>query len=146
MVLNTGCRPSEAAYLVFNNSFYKTSVYPSCVYLAVVPPEATKTRREYKWKLNESANQAVKLVKFLHAKAETLDHLGDHRLFGKRLAEWFTFRLMVDCAKTNKHVKQALESKDHYNLRSVRARFATDWAAAAKKAEASGRAVPPNPL
>ena len=47
--LETGCRPSEAAYLVLENHFRKTSVNLGCDYVAIVPADNTKTAVRYKW-------------------------------------------------------------------------------------------------
>ena len=55
-VLATGCRPNEAAYIVRENSFRKTSAYPGSAYVATVPPEATKTKERYRWALKERFN------------------------------------------------------------------------------------------
>ena len=55
-MLATGCRPNEAAYIVRENSFRKTSAYPGSAYVATVPPEATKTKERYRWALKERFN------------------------------------------------------------------------------------------
>ena len=49
--METGCRPSEAAYLVLKDSFRDSSAHPECDYEALVPPHAAKTRIKYKWGL-----------------------------------------------------------------------------------------------
>ena len=75
-MLATGCHPSEAAYLVINNSFHPTSGESACNYTAVVPPDAAKSRYN-KWVLDVNMNLAVELVGCLHAKKLRLDRLGN---------------------------------------------------------------------
>ena len=58
-LLETGCRPNEAAYLVLNNSFYRVSDVEGCDYKAIVPAHQTKTKAKYKWAMKKKANQAI---------------------------------------------------------------------------------------
>ena len=64
--MSTGCRPSEAAWLVLKNSFKKDSAHLDSDYTAVVPAEATKTKLRYKWALNTDVNEAIELCASLH--------------------------------------------------------------------------------
>ena len=64
-MLSTGCRPTEAAWLVLKNSFKKHTLRGSD-YAAVVPAEVTKTKERYKWQLKKDVNVAVELVALLH--------------------------------------------------------------------------------
>ena len=93
--METGCRPSEAAYLVLFNSFRKMSGQPEYDYQALVPPHAAKTRIKYKWGVRRHLNGAIELVKHLHDKAD-LEHLGGQQLLAKRLYDWFVKRILVD--------------------------------------------------
>ena len=145
-MLSTGCRPSEAAYLVLNNSFKKDSAEEGCVYTAVVPDVATKTKERYKWDLAERVNQAVELVGCLHKQERKLDHLGSQAQLARKLLNWFVRRVTVDCAKKSVSVMDSLAAKDRLNLRAVRARYATDWWDACLVAEKLGKPRPPNPL
>ena len=58
-LLETGCRPNEAAYLVLNNSFYPVCDVEGCDYKAIVPADKTKTNVKYKWAVKKEANQAI---------------------------------------------------------------------------------------
>ena len=52
LVLYTGCRPSEASWIVINKSF-ETSTYDyfhaKHSFIALMPKEITKTRKSYRW-------------------------------------------------------------------------------------------------
>ena len=146
LVLQTGCRPSEAAYLVLEQSFKRTRAHEGCDYLAVVPAQYTKTRERYKWALKREANETVELVMALHERPPSLHLLGTQAQLADKLHNWFKRRILPDAAKTSQAVDDALKSQFKYNLRTVRARFAEDWADAVKEAEALGKQVPPNPL
>ena len=61
-LLETGCRPNEAAYLVLNNSFYPAGDVEGCDYKAIVLTHQTKTKAKYKWAMKKKATQAIKLV------------------------------------------------------------------------------------
>ena len=145
-VLETGCRPNEAAYLVLKNSFIKTSVVSGCDYVASVPPQATKTRHLYLWGVKRRMNYVIELVRALHQRAPTLEHLGDQHAHSKRLFDWFTKRILKDVAAKHEVVKKELEKQPHHNLRSVRSAFAKVWADADEDAAQKGEDAPANPL
>ena len=125
-VLETGCRPSEASYLVLCNSFRRSRALPDCDYKAVVPANHTKTVAKYKWGVKRRANRAIELVRELHERAPTLSHLGDQHRLASLLHCWFTRRILKDAAKESPIVKDNLASDPMYNLRTVRARFGTE--------------------
>ena len=146
MTLETGCRPNEAAFLVLSNTFKRSRREPGCDYKAIVPSLNTKTSERYKWYMKRKANWVIELIKELHERAPTLEHLGDQQHLAKGLYNWFTRRILIDAAKESPIVKAHLDSGLMYNLRTVRSRRATDWAAAKARAEAEGKEAPPNPL
>ena len=50
MVLHTGCRPNEAAYVVVHKTYKKNTIklkHASFEHQATAPKEITKTRRNY---------------------------------------------------------------------------------------------------
>ena len=144
-MLETGCRPNEAAYLVLENSFTLTSAAKGCDYMAIVPAHKTKTGDKYKWAMKRKVNKAVKLVQELHERDRLGTFKSQHHL-AKVLFDWFTRRILPDAAKESKVVKAHLDSNNKYNLRTVRSRFATAWAAAKLAAESKGEKPPKNPL
>ena len=145
-LLETGCRPNEAAYLVLTNSFTPTTrAAKGCDYMAIVPAHQTKTGQRYKWAMKGKVNKAVKLVQQLH-KRDRLPTVKDQHHLAKMLFDWFTRRVLPDAAKESDVVKAHLATGNKYNLRTVRARFATAWAAAKLAAERKGKKVPKNPL
>ena len=144
-LLETGCRPNEAAYLVLNNSFTPTRRAKGCDYMAIVPAQQTKTGAKYKWAMKGKVNKAVKLVQQLHDRDQLPTFKDQHHL-AKMLYDWFSRRVLPDAAKESKAVTAYLATGNKYNLRTVRARFATAWAAAKLAAERKGEKEPKNPL
>ena len=114
--------------------------------MAIVPAHHTKTRAKYKWAMKKKMNLAVKLVRALHLAAPTLDHLGDQHAFARRLYDWFAKRILPDAVKKSPVCADHFKSGLKYNLRTVRARFGTEWAAAKEQAVREGKEAPPNPL
>ena len=107
-MLETGCRPNEAAYLVLNNSFKVTRAVKGCDYMAIVPAHQTKTGAKYKWAMKKKVNKAVKLVQQLHEKNK-LPTFKDQHHFAKMLYDWFTRRILPDTAKDSNFVKAYLD-------------------------------------
>ena len=67
--LITGCRPSEAAYLILTKNSFQQNDFPAfkgCTWKATIPKEYTKTKVEYKWGIPPRANFFVKVLKQLH--------------------------------------------------------------------------------
>ena len=63
--LLTGCRPSEAAFLIMTENSFQENDYPDfkdCDWKATVPAAYTKTGIEYKWGIPKQANGAVELL------------------------------------------------------------------------------------
>ena len=59
MVLHTGCRPNEAAYVVINKSVAKNDYvvkHASFENKATAPKTITKTKRDYFWLLPKEFN------------------------------------------------------------------------------------------
>ena len=110
-----------------------------------MPAQNAKTRRKYKWGMKRKVSPAVRLVAALLSRA-SLEHLGDQHYFRKRLYDWFDRRLLPDAARASPVVKHHLSSGLKYNLRTVRARFGTEWAFAKEQAAKEGKEAPPNPL
>ena len=102
--LETGCRPNEAAYLVLANHFRKTSVNLGCDYVAIVPADNTKTAVRYKWPMKQKMNEAIELVRQLHARAPSVEKLGEQHQLAQKIGDWFRKRVLIDCAKSCSHV------------------------------------------
>ena len=52
VVLVTGCRPKEGAFIVYNKSIQKNNyivLHKEYKYMATVPATETKTEKEYMW-------------------------------------------------------------------------------------------------
>ena len=88
-VLETNCRPADAAYLVAANSFAVTSAHPGCDYVAVVSAPGAPTVAWYKWGLNRRLNWAVELVGELHAGSYNFGRYKDRAFLAKSLNNWF---------------------------------------------------------
>ena len=111
-----------------------------------MPAHHTKTVAKYKWGVKRRANRAIELVKELHERAPTLSHLGNQHRLASLLHCWFTRRILKDAAKESPIVRDHLASDPMYNLRTVRARFGTEWALAKEQADKERKEAPPNPL
>ena len=145
-LLETGCRPNEAAFIILKNSIVKTGEVPGCDYIAGLPTQASKTRGLYKWGVKRRLNHWVKLVKALHERAPTLEHLRDQHHFAKMLFGWFKKRILKDAAIEDPVVRAELKQQPRHNLRSVRSFHAELVMAAKKKADAEGEEEPANTL
>ena len=117
-----------------------------CDWVAVVPAHHTKTGRKYKWAMKRKVNGAVETVQQLHARGLRLPHIRDQHHLARMLYDWFDRRILRDAAQEYPVVGARLAAGNKYNMRSVRSRFATEWAAAKKQAEEEGKKVPENPL
>ena len=64
----TGCRPSEAAYIVRANAI-QPNTFPAfrpAVWAVEVPPEFNKTKKDYQWGVPPGMDEMVPLIKELH--------------------------------------------------------------------------------
>ena len=150
LLLLTGCRPSEAAYLVRSNGIVRNT-YPAfepAEWAAEVPAAYTKTGITYQWPVPQCANHMVTLLKTLHKENPRLGgELGPPATFLRAVDNWFSKRALPDAAKPEKSLVEVWFTKGQkYNMRSVRARFGTEYLIEAAIAEQEGREAPPNPL
>ena len=65
ILLHTGCRTNEAAYVVHNMSIEDNDYYfphDDCMYIAFVPAEFTKTNSRYIWNLPSEMNDIIDII------------------------------------------------------------------------------------
>ena len=65
ILLWTGCRPNEAAYIVFHKSIFQNDYFLKTYksqYKATMPSDFTKTKIDYFWLLPNEINDAVKPI------------------------------------------------------------------------------------
>ena len=76
-LVNTGCRPKDAAYIIRSNSV-QANDYPDFEgdWKATVPPAVSKTREPYRWDVPKSLNHAIELLQALHQKKGFVKELG----------------------------------------------------------------------
>ena len=68
-ILIWGCRPSEAAWLVYESAFVPGAAfreYFDADVAGTCPPSYNKTSMLYKWPVPEEMEWAVELVRMLH--------------------------------------------------------------------------------
>ena len=149
MVLLFGCRPSEAAYMIYSNSFSpnKFPELEGCDWAATVPPQFNKTKLLYKWPVEPKMIWMVKLVSAMHMIPDLESELNNSILnFTESITQWYRRRVIVDAAKESVVVSQLLRTQGFLCLRTVRAYHAKEWAQAAAKAKRLGLPMPFNPL
>ena len=149
MVLLFGCRPSEAAYIVYSNSF-SPNTFPElegCDWAATVPPAFNKTKKLYKWPVPPKMIWMVKLVREMHGSPDLQSELNNSiPNFTESITQWYRRRVVLDAAKESDVVSQLLQAQGFLCMRTVRAFHAKEWAQAAAKAKRLGLPVPFNPL
>ena len=153
--LRTGCRPSEAAYLVQTRGSFPENAYANPgkglpklegTWMAFMPAAETKTRRDYKWEIPTVDNSAVKLLRALQAYVPALeDKLGNRAKFTKAIEDWFVKRVVKDVAAEYEDEEMFPEGV-RYNMRSVRCYRGTEWVQRVLEAKRLKVARPPNPL
>ena len=135
-MLVTGCRPSEAAYVVFNKSIAPNDFkhLPS-KWKATAPADFTKTHIKYKWLIPNEENGIVEMIRGL--KDTGYD---SHGVLNERLKYWFR--------KVRKDANVAPENNlgQSLNMRSVRCHHATEWVKLDAEFKFMTWPSPPNPL
>ena len=138
----TGCRPMEAAYVVYNKSIHDNDQllnkrWGKIDYMATVEHYVTKTHQLYRWLLQREENFIVPLIRNLDVSV----FLGWSTLYAG-LDYWY-----------NKVRKEAGVSqfKDHmggaYTMRSIRCYHATEWVKTCTEYKVMGwENEPHNPL
>ena len=99
----TGCRPSEAAYIVRANSVEPNTFpdFKKAKWAAVVPPQYNKTKRWYQWPVPFKMNELVPLLQGIHKHQPNLaNELGTLPNFIKALDNWFSRRVLPDAVAT----------------------------------------------
>ena len=111
-VLITGCRPSEASYIVRANAV-EPNTYPDfrpAKWVAKVPPQYNKTKRWYQWPVPFAMNKMVPMLQNFHKHEPQLPKiLGTLPNFIKALDNWFSRRVLPDAVATE-NVAIQLES------------------------------------
>lgn len=139
-VLHTGCRPSEAAYVVFHKTIKKSTIklkHASFELQATAPKDITKTKRDYFWLLPKEFNLFLPVLR-----GHTPTGFTDFKALTKELAHYWDRKVL-------KHAKVPLNSETNtvYSLRTVRALRATQWVKLfAEYKEMGWSPMPPNPL
>ena len=132
----TGCRPTEAAHILFEKTFilndYKHLPYK---WKATADSSFTKTHRDYTWMIPNEANDIVDLI----LRLGTTDYTKQDVL-KEDLKYWYW--------KTMRDAGLDLENEDdeRLNMRSIRCYFATEWVKFDAECKWMGWTRPPNPL
>ena len=97
-VLETHCRPVDAAYLVANNPFKTSRATPGCDYFALMPERYGKTDAWYEWPLDRKLNWAVELIGEIHSGPYCLKRYLEYKYVSKNITWWFNDRVLRVCA------------------------------------------------
>lgn len=65
VLLCTGCRPNEAAYIVFNKSIFRNDYFLKTIkveFKATMPSDFTKTKIDYFWLLPNEMKDVITLI------------------------------------------------------------------------------------
>ena len=136
----TGCRQSEAAYIVFNRSIKDNDYivrHNSFSRMATVPASDTKTDKDYFWLISAShtkiMDMIVQNINTGFASAEALK---------KSLKAYFREQTLKKADIPVHHSGNRL-----YNMRSIRSFHATEWVKLVLEYRLMGwTPEPPNPL
>ena len=140
MVLHTGCRPNEAAYVVVHKTYKKNTIklkHASFEHQATAPKEITKTRRNYFWLLPKEFNAFLTVLK-----NHTPTGFEDYKVLTKELSHYWDRKVL-----TNAKVPLNRKTNTVYSLRTVRALRATQYVQLlAEYKVMRWKPEPPNPL
>ena len=116
----TGCRPNEAAYVVFNRSIRANNYivrHMTFSHMATAPASDTKTRRDYFWLLQVSFKRIThKILRLVDTGYPTYNALN------QTLCNYYRERILKKVGVTTHH-----STKKLYDMHSVRSYHATEW-------------------
>ena len=140
MVLHTGCRPVEAAYVVMKKTIQKNTIklkHATFEHKATASKDMTKTKRDYFWLLPKEFNAFLTILK-LH----TPTGFKDYKVLTKELSHYWDRKVL-----TNAKVPLNRKTNTVYSLRTVRALRATQFIQLLAEYKVMGwKPTPPNPL
>ena len=132
----TGCRPTEAAFILFEKTFVLNDFeHLPCKWIATAPSDFTKTHRDYRWLIPNQANDIVDLI----LRLGTTDYTKQDVL--KEDLKYWYWKTMRDAALSLEN-----EQGERLNMRSIRCYFATEWIKLDAECKFMGWPRPPNPL
>ena len=138
----TGCRPNEAACVVFDKTVKKYTGYTHVTwdkisYIATVTADLTKTKRDYRWHLKNDDNIFYNVLQ----KVDISYYKDAYRLYAG-LDYWFE-KVRADAGVDSTNGKGGF-----HNMRSVRCYHATEWVKFREDMIFMKwiKAIPPNPL
>ena len=138
----TGCRPSEAAHVIFYKTIEKNDRalnkrWGPIDNMATMVSSATKTHKYYTWLIPRKRNWFVKLVQ-----AADTSSCGKASFLSDSIGPWF--HKIRDEAGVPSHEGP---NRGKYNMRSVRCYQATKWVKLCTEFKVMGWEMPPeNPL
>ena len=140
VVLYTGCRPIEAAYVVLHKTVEKNDYrvkHAKFQHRATAPKSITKTKRDYFWLLPKKLDPFLRVYK-----QHKSTGFADYEELNKELSHYWTRKVLKHAG-----VPRCPETKRHYPLKTVRALRATLWVQLLTEYEVMGwDPKPPNPL
>ena len=126
VLLHTGCRPNEAAYIVFNKSIQENDIDERTIkanFKATVDQFEAKTNHEYYWLLPKEVNFVAKLIRNNPSTGfETKNQLTDS-------LRSFWAKQVLEKAK----IETVSPDSEPYSLRTIRAYRSTEWVKLAKE-------------
>ena len=120
VVLVTGCRPKEAAYIVHSKSIRANDYYVKHMVhklQAFVPASVSKTKRDYLWLLPDEFEKVYNLI--LNLKETGFATYAELR---KPMVPFYTEHVLKKAKVPVRH-----SDKNNYCMRTSRAYRATEW-------------------
>lgn len=120
-MLTTGCRPKEAAYIVWHKSIRKSTYmvkHQVHTYEAFVPADYTKTKHDYLWLLPKDFDNVVKWIMSMNDAGFT-----SAEKLRSSLESFYTTQVLMKAGD----VPKRHNDKKWYCMRTARAYHATEW-------------------
>ena len=132
----TGCRPTEAAFIVFQKTITISDYdFLPSKWKASAPADFTKTGLHYRWLIPNESNDIVELVL-----KTTVTGFKRHEDLKTKLTYWYE-KVMKDAG-----LEMENEIGDRLTMRSIRCHHATEWVKLDAEHKFMGLPKPPNPL
>ena len=140
ILLHTGCRPNEAAFIVYNRSVEISTYHfkhTNSDWRATVPAEHTKTGIEYEWLLPNEIEYVIDIVRRHNDTGyDSSDKLREG------LDNFYEKQILLKAGVPARDPKGK-----SYSMKAVRKFRATEWAGLHKEYEVMDwKPYPPNPL
>ena len=140
ILLHTGCRLSEAAYVVYHKSIVASDYFVPHMkhpFKATMPRSVTKTSRDYFWLLPKYTIEFVSIIKKLASTG-----FPDFKALARALGPYYDTQVLAKAGVAAKD-KQG----NSYSMRTIRAARATEWVLLKEEYDAmKWEPHPPNPL